>query len=498
MTSKILVGPILGIELEKTYTVCLLTKKSVKNIVLKIDGQKINAIKIDELVSGIFWRAEYILEDISQHRFVDYSIEADGILLSDKHERTHWRFYVPGIAEVPKFSYTSCNGFSQEGLKESTSDPYYLWGEMFKQHKESPFSLLLMGGDQLYADSIWGEVRKLSEWSSLPRKEKIKRKASKDMERQIDRFYDRLYQNKWSNPMMSLMLASIPSVMMWDDHDIFDGWGSYPIDIQECDVYQCIFKYAKKYFELYQIRSKRNRNLINPKSSHYSFELTFRNYTILAIDNRTERTLEQVMSHSQWEDFTSTLKNINKNHDLLLLSAIPIVYRDFSFSEGVLEITPWEEELTDDLNDHWRAKKHQGERLKLIMNLLENAKHRQGQTVILSGDIHIGCLGVINDRRFASQPIKIHQVVSSGILHPPPSLIEWYGIIAVTNDRDEYLNEDETIKVSMLHPHGSNKYIRSRNFITLEQGTDDKLWINWICEHKDTPVYPLERHHYAT
>jgi PhoD related phosphatase len=33
-------------------------------------------------------------------------------------------------------------------------------------------------------------------------------------------------------------LASIPSVNMWDDHDIIDGYGSYPNDMQNTDLFQ--------------------------------------------------------------------------------------------------------------------------------------------------------------------------------------------------------------------------------------------------------------------
>jgi len=363
---------------------------------------------------------------------------------------------------------------------------------MGKLHQEKPFSLLLMGGDQLYADSIWGKVIKLAEWSDLPREEKVKRRATKVMVQQIDRFYEDLYIERWSNPDMSLLLASIPSVMMWDDHDIFDGWGSYPEDIQSCDVYQAIFERAKHYFELCQIRSIKNHSLLNTTKAHYAFALSFRDYHILAIDNRAERTLKQVMSKLQWGDLKTTLEAIDKGKDLLLLSAVPVVYRDFSFADAAFEATPWEEELTDDLKDHWRAKEHQGERAKLIMNLLGNTHTRQGRTVMLSGDIHIGCIGVVNDKS-RDNWVKIHQVVSSGIVHPSPSMIEWFGIMAVTNDRDEFLNEDHTIRVSMLKPHGSNQYIRARNFVTLELGTDEKLWVNWICEGKDKPVYPLEK-----
>jgi len=489
--SSILLGPILGVESNNIYTVCLLTDNYANNVEVIIDGKVIVALEVGETPSGMFWRAECALNVGENNRFIDYFIKINEIISTDKNKRNGWSFYLPGSTESPKFAYASCNGFSDESFREKTSNPYFLWSKMTRQHNESPFSLLLMGGDQVYADSIWGKVKSLSKWSNLPRETKVKRNSTKVMERQINSFYDQLYQDRWSSPDMSLMLASIPSVMMWDDHDIFDGWGSYPEDIQECDVYKCIFKYAKKYFECFQMRSINNTSLISNSSSHYAFSFEFRGYHILAIDNRSERTLSQVMSDYQWNDINNVLTNINSDCDLLLMTAVPIVYRDFSFTEGAFDATPWEEELTDDLKDHWRAKEHQGERARLIMRLLDNSKQRCGRTVMLSGDIHIGCLGVINDRTTES-PVKVHQVVSSGIVHPSPSMIEWYGIMAVTNDRDEYLNEDNSIKISMLKPHGSNKYIRSRNYVTLERGTDDKLWVNWMCEHKDSPVFPLE------
>ena len=68
------------------------------------------------------------------------------------------------------------------------------------------------------------------------------------------------------------MLATIPSIMMWDDHDIFDGWGSYPEDLQTCDVYPEIYKAAVRHFRLFQLRSTRNVTLLagGGTPSHYS------------------------------------------------------------------------------------------------------------------------------------------------------------------------------------------------------------------------------------
>lgn len=37
---------------------------------------------------------------------------------------------------------------------------------------------------------------------------------------------------------MAEAFASIPSVNMWDDHDIIDGYGSYPSDMQNTDLFQ--------------------------------------------------------------------------------------------------------------------------------------------------------------------------------------------------------------------------------------------------------------------
>ncbi|HAG95886.1 MAG TPA: metallophosphatase, partial [Gammaproteobacteria bacterium] len=75
--------------------------------------------------------------------------------------------------------------------------------------------------------------------------------------------------------------------------------------------------------------------------------------------------------------------------------------------------------------------------------------------------------------------------------HPAPSRIAWLGIMAVTNDCKEYMNEDHSIEISMLQPYHSDKYLRSRNFVDLQEGDDKKLWARWICESKDKPIYPL-------
>jgi len=51
-------------------------------------------------------------------------------------------------------------------------------------------------------------------------------------------FYFTHYRQHWCSRHLADALACIPQVMMWDDHDIFDGWGSYPHALLTCSVFQ--------------------------------------------------------------------------------------------------------------------------------------------------------------------------------------------------------------------------------------------------------------------
>lgn len=493
---KLIVGPFIGAESNSGFTFCFTTSKEINGATVTVDGELSVAGLIAEIPDGKFWRAcsEVIAKDGTEGRYVDYTIALDGQEAADANGRHQWRFFVPGTDEEPLIAYTSCNGVSKSDLIAKIESPFALWEKMHGIQGEQPISLLLMGGDQIYADSIWDKVKDLERWSTLKHEQQVARPLTKRLEEQLDRFYSRLYVERWNEPALSLMLASVPSAMMWDDHDIFDGWGSFPDALQRSAVFQGIFSYAKKYYDLYQLRSRKNRSLISSGEQNCSFYFRFRKYHILGLDNRSERTIQQVMSDSHWREVIATLREID-SESLLVMSAVPVVYRDFSFTETAFSATPWSEELEDDLKDHWRAKEHQGERNRLIMNLLSNARlraeqDRRNRTLLLSGDVHVGCLGVITDKT-KQDTVKIHQVVSSGIVHPAPSLIAWLGIQAVTNDDTEILNEDGTIEATMLKPVGSSKYIRARNFITMSRGTDEKLWINWITESDENPVYPI-------
>ena len=125
--------------------------------------------------------------------------------------------------------------------------------------------------------------------------------------------------------------------------------------------------------------------------------------------------------------------------------------------------------------------------MRLIMNLMDFIRPNKCRGILLSGDVHVGALGVIKDTR---NDLEIHQVISSGIVHPPPGAFEWLGLRAVTSDDKESIGNGQ-ITTEMICPFRSDKYIRDRNFVVLEEGTDNKVWVNWTCEGKMKPEYGI-------
>jgi PhoD related phosphatase len=496
MSSQIIVGPLLGFEDGEIYTVCALLSTDAPPPVLHLSSQPapIDFTRVTNVGPHVFWRAEFTVSvppDTGAN--VSYHLALDGTSANDAHGRTTWAFYVPAANEQPLISYASCNGFSSADLLRDTDEPYALWQKMAEQHSARPFALLLMGGDQVYADELWESARcpLLRAWSKLSWKQQHAVEVSSAMATEIAAFYDALYPDRWLDKSMSLMFASIPSVMMWDDHDIFDGWGSYPAERLNCPVFHAVFTEAARLFDMLQLRGG-TRNHLNPGAAHRTLRLRFRDYHILALDNRSERTLDRIMSDSHWREVKTWLAGFDGQPlaNLLVLTGVPAAYRSFSAVEAVMDHTPWHEELEDDVHDHWSSRSHEAERMRLIMVLLDflaAQKRLRGvgstapacKAVLLSGDVHVGALGQIWCER---QELGLTQIISSGIVHPPPSAFAWAGIQLMTSDRPESLGDGEVI-AEMLTPLGAPRYLRTRNFATIQTGTDAKIWVNWICEN---------------
>ncbi len=520
--NDLLLGPILGYEWDDAtnqsfYTVMVRAEKGPKPIWI-VDGSIIAMKELRKLHDGSsVWRGEVALQPFgdgvsADGRMVNYSIKRGATAARNVCGDSLWSFFLPGKPTPglqPRLAFCSCNGFTDPKTMDGR-DPLHLWQRMLTLHQIKPFSLLLMGGDQLYCDDLArkeGTFAKL--WAWLSPKDKPKAKPTKE---EFLRGYFDHYLLSWAriihdgkdypHTAMVRMMASVPIIMMWDDHDIFDGWGSYQAAEGKIPYYKEAFGAAREAFEVYQLRgSGENRSLLDRKVTrprHYSLGLQFGPYHILAMDNRTNRGVDRIMSDLQWNQIISWLERksgalTEPRNTLLIVSPIPVVYRRF---HDWISSLPGEHGGEDDLRDHWSHKNHQGERNRLVSHLFNalryqgNAFEAEGQrglgrfdrVTLISGDVHVGALGFL-ERTDAKA--EIAQIISSAIIHPEPGPLTWAGILAISSDNDHSI-QGQSVVAKMAPPVGTSagddKYLRCRNFVWLQEGDDHKLWVNWECE----------------
>ncbi len=408
-------------------------------------------------------------------------------------------FSVPAKAAMPVMAYVSCNGFSSLKLMNNTKNPYAQWISLRKKHAEAGYQLLMMGGDQVYADSMFDVIPALHDWLALPLDKKIIQPYTATMSKAVERFYHQLYIKRWAQPDMAAMLAGIPSVMMWDDHDIFDGWGSYDARLQASPVYQGLFASAKACFALYQLQLARGETHPSAISgqSEYNLGMCLGTLTLLALDMRGERTDSQVISQPTWKAVYDWLDTVtNQCGHLLVMSSIPIVHPDFTMLEKALSIFPGQQELEDDLRDHWNSNPHKQERLRLIHRLLDFSESKKCRVTLLSGDVHVGAVGVIKSTRNNADESSrtLTQLTSSGIVHPPPPGMV---LFFLENMVGKEMGDDRDITSTMTEFPGTRHfYIGARNWLALEPDSQQRIWANWHVENEPYPftkvIHPID------
>ena len=80
--------------------------------------------------------------------------------------------------------------------------------------------LLVLLGDQVYADASSPAVKRL-----LKRRRGRPRNAPADQVVSFDE-YSKLYLESWRDPEIRWLLSTVPSVMIFDDHEIIDDWNT--------------------------------------------------------------------------------------------------------------------------------------------------------------------------------------------------------------------------------------------------------------------------------
>ncbi|MBI1206076.1 MAG: alkaline phosphatase family protein [Azospirillum sp.] len=400
-------------------------------------------------------------------------------------DRRPWRFHVPGAGRLPRLAFTACNGAEDlDMLARLPAGRNERWVDLAGCHAKHPFHLLLQGGDQIYADGVWQACPGLAAWQRLPRGQRCRSGFDDALAEQVMAYYFDLYVATWGQPELAAVLSSIPSVMMWDDHDIFDGWGSHPPPLQDCPVFSGIHAVARRQFSLFQLASAGREPpecIWGAKLGSFTQGFRLGEIGIFAPDLRSERSPTRVLGPGSWRALPGWLERFAGCRHLLLMSSVPMAFVDLGAVEGLLNALPWRNRLEDDLRDQWRSPAHRVEWLRLVRLLGDFSKRTGCRITAVSGEIHLGMAG-----RLRGPGFELDQLVSSGVVHPPPSTgyaaaLGWLG-----RGRSRP-GGDCSVEILPLGG-GQGRFLRARNWLDLAFETDGRLAARWHVEGLATPL----------
>jgi hypothetical protein len=240
---------------------------------------------------------------------------------------------VPASMAQITFCAISCNVAESDGA----------WKAFAKFVEDSKPQFILMMGDQLYLDEDGVDVFR----TKLNADRKARRNAIVEK-----------YKINWSREVVRKVLANTPVYMMWDDHDIRDGWGSAASDSEtlvarhprgkrifdKCDAYyqDC----RDIYWHFQGAHNPRPSDGVDPalpnyidgppaSTARYAMPFAFRcgRMVVLMLDSRGDRdgfrdTLP-ILGTRQWEFIDDVLENLAPEVDaLVVMTATPIASID--------------------------------------------------------------------------------------------------------------------------------------------------------------------------
>ncbi|RKH28158.1 hypothetical protein D7Y13_21490 [Corallococcus praedator] len=458
---------------------------------------------------------------------------------------------VPQRGVSPNIAFFSCNGASRASDWSDLAEPYALWDKMLQQHQREPtdpaktpgFQLLIGGGDQLYADSLHNSMELLHGHMKLSRSKRLNRPVPDGLRESLLTEYVWLYRERWGGPEgIAPLLQRVPGLYMWDDHDIFDGWGSHE-ELQRSPWYRAIYSAAARAFEAFQKGTLeqpgtarepddgeflqpvlREAQDVDPREARHYFQ-TFcfstedcdldvvlldlrsgRTSRVLDLDDAHPQSEFTVMSRAQWDAFDAWREehrqrpeNGKKARHVLVVSSVPLVHLRFG---PAMEDMTGGINLRDDLLDQWESAVHRGERTRLLMNLFALSKRSYCAVTVLSGDVHVGARARVRSRNpdhlvpalGTVGEVFIEQVTSSPIIHPPPCWLAFKGMLAMSKDSREDL--PGFLQTELL-PVGKELYLRDRNWLSIRLERPKhrdgltarpKLWVRWIAEKQHLPM----------
>jgi len=367
-----------------------------------------------------------------------------------------WTLPEDGYGRQLDFLVMTCHN---PGTKNNDGfDGFAVWNripEIIETEQNANVRFAILAGDQIYADEIETKV--------LDEEDPVKKRQH----------YLDVYRKFWNNEHYRRVLCRLPAVLIWDDHDITDGWGSREDSFQKDKPQEFepewleLFNAAKDMFRIMQ--ASRNPD---PLSNDFAlgFDTCFRvgRAGVVLADLRSHRNVRafrrtengksvfegRIWLPEQLQLIKDWIRANRKNLDTLFFVS-PVVFSHGAPQVESYLLRSWFRVITtvnlatrfhlarktiqrfndkvgdlrDDINDSWGSDVNRDEADRALDFLFELENPQNGEdplnVVILSGDIHTPGYSTI----YSADPLHqkkavIPHIVASPVAYEP---FNWVG-----------------------------------------------------------------------
>jgi PhoD-like phosphatase len=319
--------------------------------------------------------------------------------------------------------------------------------------EEWPDCLLLLG-DQVYADEASDATREFIRSrrdTSLPPGEQVA-----DFEE-----YTRLYREAWSDPEIRWLLATVPSTMIFDDHDVHDDWNiseAWVRDMRATEWWDARITGAFMSYWLYQhignlapselgdepmlarfagledggplLREFAREIDREPASSRFAFHRDFGRSRLIVIDSRAARVLgdgrRDMVDEEEWQWIAEHARGAYDH--LIIASTLPVF-----MTPGIDGFEAWNEAVCAgawgrmavrlgekirralDL-EHWPAFQRSFRTMVELLEELAGGPDAPGTISFLGGDVHTAYIAEVDVGE--RQVSRVFQIVCSPFRNP--------------------------------------------------------------------------------
>jgi hypothetical protein len=458
--AEVVVGPLLRYVGTTTATVWVETSRPC---VVAVLGQSANTFHVE----GHHY-ALVVIEGLEPGTSTPYEVSLDGRIVWPEHDerprsmirtregenRTRLAFGSCRLGHPERVPYTLSSDEDGRGVE---TDALWAYSKSLQGGRvEWPDAVVLLG-DQVYADEVSPETAEFI---------RSRRDVRRPPGEQVADFeeYTRLYREAWSDPEIRWLLSTVPTTMIFDDHDVHDDWNiseSWVTEMHETTWWEARVTGAFMAYWIYQhlgnlspdelasdgfvqdmlgeadggprLRERAKKWDRDRKSSRWAYYRDFGRSRLLVIDCRAGRVVDDdgraMINADEWRWI---VEHSHGSYDHLLVATTLPAF----LPHGIHFLEAWNEAVCDgawgrhvgrlaerlrravDL-EHWAAYQRSFHRLVDLLRRLSNGLGGDppASIVILGGDVHMTYVASVELGKGAG-PSRVLQVVCSPFRNP--------------------------------------------------------------------------------